>query len=89
MHSGQTLAVLKRKSVAGMSAREVLREKRMGDMAWQMNFTALKIQKFRGEDLSVIERFQALYAEARQEYDRLQAEMEVEDAAAEYGFFLG
>jgi len=89
MHSGQTLAVLRRKAAGGMDMRAIQREKRMGDMAWQMNFSALKLQKFRGEDLSVIDRFQSLYAEAKREYDRLKAEIELDPLADKYSLFWG
>ncbi len=89
MYSGQTLAVLKRKSVTGMSAQAFQREKRMGDMAWQMNFTAQKLKNYRGCDPSAKKNLKKLHIEAKQKYDRLQAEIEIEAAADEFSIFLG
>jgi hypothetical protein len=80
---------LKRKAEAGLTAREILREKRMGDMAWQMNFTAQKLKNYRGCDPSAKENLKRLHREAKRAYDRLQAQIEIEAAADKFSIFLG
>jgi len=44
MLSGQTRAVLERKARAGADSQTLLREKRMGDLAWQMTVATQKLQ---------------------------------------------
>ena len=88
MHSGQTRAVLTRKARAGVNTDILLREKRMGDLAWQMNVTAIKLTRF-GANNPAANALNCLHAEAKVEYDRLKREIEVENAPEEFGVYLG
>jgi len=89
MHSGQTRAVLARKARAGVNSEALLREKRMGDLAWQMTMTSQKLQACPREKRRAKEKLEKLYAEAKAEYDRLQSDIEIEMAATENGVYLG
>lgn len=89
MHSGQTRAVLSRKARAGVQTETLLREKRLGDLAWQMNVTKVKLKGFRGDDTAAKERLKTLHMEAKAEYDRLMFEIEIENAPQEFGVYLG
>ena len=79
--SGQTRAVLARKARAGEDNDRLLREKRMGDLAWQMNVTSLKLNSFRENNEAAKARLQQLFNEAKAEFDRLQFEMDIDDVA--------
>ena len=89
MQSGQTRAVLLRKSRAGISHDVLLREKRMGDLAWQMAMTKQKLSACPREKRTAKERLAKLYGEAKAEYDRLAFEIEMETAQEEFGVYLG
>jgi len=89
MQSGQTRAVLLRKSRAGMPADELLREKRMGDLAWQMTVATQKLNSCPREKRRAKEYLQKLYNEAKAEYDRLAFEIEIENAPDDFGVYLG
>ena len=89
MQSGQTRAVLLRKSRAGLPTDVLLREKRMGDLAWQMAMTQQKMRACPREKRTAKERLTKLYGEAKTEYDRLAAEIEMENAPEEFGVYLG
>lgn len=87
--SGQTRAVLARKARAGLTAVNIEREKRMGDLAWQMTVAQQKLQSCPREKRRAKEYLQKLYDEAKAEYDRLSAEIEMENAPEEFGVYLG
>lgn len=89
MHSGQTRAILLRKARNGEAADVLLREKRMGDLAWQMNVTQQKLNACPEEKRTAKDRLQKLYREAKAEYDRLSAEIELENAPENFGVYLG
>lgn len=89
MLSGQTRAVLARKARAGMKTDALLREKRMGDLAWQMNIATQKLQSCPREKRQAKERLLKLYGEAKAEYDRLKFEIEIENAPEDFGVYLG
>jgi len=89
MHSGQTRAVLARKVRAGLHIDEVVREKRIGDLAWQMTVTSQKLHACPREKRRAKEYLQKLYDEARAEYDRLQFDIRIEKAVEEHGIYLG
>jgi len=89
MHSGQTRAVLERKARSGIDAHKLQREKRMGDLAWQMTMTTQKLCACPREKRQAKDYLQKLYNEAKAEYDRLQLETEIEETAEEYGLYLG
>lgn len=94
MHSGQTRAVLKRKARNSQTTiNSLLREKRMGDLAWQMTVTGQKLSACPREKRTAKERLTKLYNEAKAEYDRLTLEIDVEkevkNAPVDYGVYLG
>jgi len=89
MHSGQTRAVLARKARAGVNSEALLREKRMGDLAWQMTMTAQKLKACPREKRSAKERLDALYRAAKAEYDHIKLQIELETDAVEHGVYLG
>ena len=89
MHSGQTIAVLARKARAGVHSEILLREKRMGDLAWQMTMTAQKLKACPREKRSAKERLDALYRAAKAEYDHIKLQIELETDAVEHGVYLG
>jgi len=89
MHSGQTRAVLARKARAGVDSDVLLREKRMGDLAWQMTMTSQKLRACPREKRFAKERLDALYRAAKAEYDRLKYEIETEESAEKHGVYLG
>ena len=89
MRSGQTRAVLARKARAGVDVQTLSREKRMGDLAWQMTVTAQKLQACPREKRFAKEKLEKLYAEAKAEYDCLQFDIKIEAAAKEAGVYLG
>lgn len=89
MLSGQTRAVLNRKARAGLKTDDILREKRMGDLAWQMTVATQKLQSCPREKRRAKEHLQKLYDEAKAEYDRLKFETEIEAAPEEFGVYLG
>lgn len=89
MQSGQTRAVLLRKSREGVSVDTLLREKRMGDLAWQMTVAKQKLCACPREKRSAKERLMQLYGEAKAEYDRLAFEIEIENAPEDFGVYLG
>ena len=88
-HSGQTRASLARKQRAGMDAESLLREKRMGDLAWQMTVTAQKLKACPREKRSAKERLDALYRAAKAEYEHIKMQIELEADAVENGVYLG
>ena len=87
--SGQTRAVLARKARAGTSADNLLREKRMGDLAWQMTVAEQKLRSCPREKRRAKEYLQKLYNQAKAEYDRLSADIYIENAPREFGVYLG
>ena len=87
--SGQTRAVLERMSRAGVTGDKIEREKRMGDLAWQMTMAKQKLCACPREKRTAKERLTKLYGEAKAEYDRLAAEIEMENAPEEFGVYLG
>ena len=89
MKSGQTLAVLARKARAGTSADKLLREKRMGDLAWQMTVAEQKLRSCPREKRRAKEFLQKLYNQAKGEYDSLSADIDIENAPREFGVYLG
>jgi len=89
MLSGQTRAVLERKARAGVDAQILLREKRMGDLAWQMTVATQKLMSCPREKRQAKDRLSKLYDEAKAEYDRLKLEVEIESAAEDFGVYLG
>lgn len=89
LKSGQTWAVLARKARAGEHSDILLREKRMGDLAWQMTVAEQKLRSCPREKRRAKEYLQKLYDEAKAEYDRLQFDIKIEAAAEEYGVYLG
>jgi len=89
MHSGQTRAVLARKAREGAHSDTLLREKRMGDLAWQMTVAAQKLHSCPREKRRAKEYLQKLYDEAKAGYDRLKVEVETEEMAEENGVYLG
>jgi len=89
MHSGQTRAVLARKARAGVHSDRLLREKRMGDLSWQMNLTQIKLKGFNTDNQAAKAQLEKLYNEAKAEYDRLKIEAEIEAAAEDNGVYLG
>lgn len=89
MLSGQTRAVLARKARAGVDSQTLLREKRMGDLAWQMTVATQKLQSCPREKRQAKEYLQKLYNEAKAEYNRIKFEIEIENAAEEFGVYLG
>lgn len=89
MHSGQTRAVLLRKERAGDAIGSLLREKRMSDLAWQMNVMSQKLCACPREKRAAKERLLKLYGEAKAKYDRLLIDLEMEKAPEDYGVYLG
>lgn len=89
MKSGQTRAVLVRKARAGKEGKALLREKRMGDLAWQMTVATQKLQSCPREKYTAKDRLQQLFNGAKAEYDRLSFEIEIENAPKEFGVYLG
>ena len=89
MYSGQTRAVLARKERAGVAPQILLREKRMSDLAWQMNIANIKLNGYRENNDAAKTRLQRLHNEAKAEFDRLKFEIEIENAPKEYGVYLG
>ena len=94
MHSGQTRAVLMRKARNnGMTTESFFREKRIGDLAWQMTVAGQKLSACPREKRTAKERLIKLYNEAKAEYDRLfleiDVEKEVENVPVDYGVYLG
>ena len=89
MKSGQTRAVLARKARAGEEGKTLLREKRMGDLAWQMTVATQKLQSCPREKRMAKDRLQQLFNAAKAEYDRLSFEIEIENAPKEFGVYLG
>jgi len=89
MQSGQTRAVLERKARAGVDTQTLLREKRMGDLAWQMTVATQKLRSCPREKRQAKDRLSQLYDEAKAEYDRLKLEVEIENAAEDFGVYLG
>lgn len=89
MKSGQTRAILARKARTGEASGNLLREKRMGDLAWQMTMTKQKLCACPREKRMAKDRLTKLYGEAKAEYDRLVAEIEMENAPKEFGVYLG
>ena len=89
MKSGQTRAVLARRARAGETADNLLRENRMGDLAWQMTVTSQKLHACPREKRAAKEHLLKLYGDAKAEYDRLVAEIEMENAPEEFGVYLG
>lgn len=78
-----------RKARNGEAADVLLREKRMGDLAWQMNVTQQKLNACPREKRTAKDRLQKLYSEAKAEYDRLNADIELENAPETFGVYLG
>lgn len=89
MHSGQTRAVLMRKAREGADTDTLLREKRMGDLAWQMNVATQKLCACPREKRAAKEHLEKLYGEAKAEYDRLKFDIEIEKAPVAFGVYLG
>ncbi|MDA8708445.1 hypothetical protein N9M10_03630 [Hellea sp.] len=89
MQSGQTRAILARKVRAGMANNEILREKRLGDLAWQMTVATQKLSACPKEKQMAKERLERLYGDAKAEYERIKFEREIENAAQDYGVYLG
>jgi len=89
MLSGQTRAVLARKARAGMKTDDLLREKRMGDLAWQMNIASQKLQSCPREKCEAKARLLKLYGEAKAEFDRLKFEIGIENPPEDFGVYLG
>ena len=89
MYSGQTRAVLARKKRAGVAPQTLLREKRMSDLAWQMNIANIKLNGYRENNDAAKTRLERLHNEAKAEFDRLKFEIEIENAPKEYGVYLG
>ena len=87
--SGQTRAVLARMERAGETDANIKREKRMGDLAWQMTVAEQKLQSCPREKYRAKEYLQKLYDEAKAEYDRLSVEKEIENAPKDFGVYLG
>lgn len=78
-----------RKARAGQTVEGLVREKRMGDLAWQMRITEQKLSTCPREKRSAKERLAKLYNEAKLEYNRLVSDIEVENAPETYGVYLG
>ncbi len=78
-----------RKARAGQTAEGLAREKRMGDLAWQMKVTEQKLSACPREKRSAKERLAKLYDHAKAEYNDLAAEVELEDTLETYGVYLG
>lgn len=78
-----------RKARAGQTAVGLVREKRMGDLAWQMTVTQQKLSACPREKRSAKERLAKLYDDASAEYNRLAAEIALENAPETYGVYLG
>jgi len=89
MQSGQTRAILVRKARAGMTNNEILREKRLGDLAWQMTVATQKLSACSEEKQTVKARLERLYGQAKAEYERIKFELEIENAAQDYGVYIG
>jgi len=89
MHSGQTRAVLVRKARAGLERHKIQREKRMADLAWQINVTALKIKGYRHDDGKALDKLHTLNTTAKAEYNRLQREGKCEAKLEKYGPLFG
>lgn len=89
MKSGQSRAYLARMEREGMDSHSLIREKRMGDLAWQMTMTMQKLSACPKEKLDAKERLEKLYDEAKAEYDRLVADIEIEKTAEAHGVYLG
>ncbi len=89
LKSGQTRAVLARKARAGENNDKLLREKRMGDLAWQMTVAEQKLRSCPREKRRAKENLQKLYYEAKAEYDRLSFEIDIENAPDDFGVYLG
>lgn len=89
MNSGQTGAVLKRKAREGADIDVIMREKRIGDLAWQMTMASQKLSACPREKRTAKERLEKLFNEAKREYDFLVCEIEMENAAEDYGVYLG
>ena len=87
--SGQTRAVLARMQRTGATCASLKREKRMGDLAWQMTVAEQKFCSCPHEKYRAKEFLQKLYDIAKAEYDRLNAEIEIENAPEVYGVYLG
>ena len=89
MHSGQTRATLMRKVRIGVDVETIEREKRMGDLAWQMTMAKQKLCACPREKRTAKERLMQLYGEAKAEYDRLAMDIEMENAPEDFGVYLG
>ncbi len=89
MHSGQTRAVLMREGRAGKPTEALLKEKRMGDLAWQMTLAQQKMSACPKEKRSVKERLEKLYNDAKAEYNLLKFEIESENVPEKFGVYLG
>ena len=89
MHSGQTRAVLERKARAGVDNDKLQREKRMGDLAWQMNVASVKLRGFRDYNETAEPILQKLYDEAKAEYDCLKDEVKTEEITEKFGPLFG
>jgi len=89
MQSGQTRAILVRKARAGMTNNEILREKRLGDLAWQMTVATQKLSACPEEKQTVKARLERLHSQAKAEYERIKFELEIENAAQDYGVYIG
>jgi len=83
------LPVISYKARAGADSQTLLREKRMGDLAWQMTVATQKLQSCPREKRQAKDRLLQLYNEAKAEYDRLKLEVEIENAAEDFGVYLG
>ena len=74
MQNGLSRAVLQRKARAGLAAQNVQREKRLTDLAWQMNLTALTLSKARNRGEPVMAKVEAMHRRAEAEYLRVKAQ---------------
>lgn len=77
MYISHSFEGLKRKSRAGMSTTEVDRQKRMSDMAWQMQFSMLKLKAIKGTHLEAREKLLSIHRRAKREYNRLKFEIDM------------